>query len=100
MTHSLGKEYLHRIQESLSNFEVAIIDREKFKPFESKVMRQQDVDSARSKIVNVIVDARYRGANEGADAAGRSTWPLLDQHTRGSGASPGRRVHQLRARPA
>jgi hypothetical protein len=56
MTHSLGKEYLHRIQEAISNFEVAIIEREKWKPFESKVMRQQDVDSARNKVVNVIVD--------------------------------------------
>ena len=56
MTQSLGKEYLHRIQESLSTFEKAIIDREKWRPFESKVMRQQDVDSARTRVVNVIVD--------------------------------------------
>ena len=56
MTHSLGKDYLHRIQASLSGFEEAIISREKWRPLESKVMRQQDVDGARSKVVNVIVD--------------------------------------------
>ena len=56
MTQSLGKDYLHRIQESLSGFEEAIINRERWRPLESKVMRQQDVDSARSKVVNVIVD--------------------------------------------
>jgi hypothetical protein len=53
---SLGKEYLHRIHEALSAFEQAIVEREKWKPLDSKVTRQQDVDHARQKLVDVVVD--------------------------------------------
>ena len=53
---SLGKEYLHRIHEALSTFEQCIVEREKWKPLESKVTRQQDVDHARQKLVDVVVD--------------------------------------------
>jgi hypothetical protein len=53
---SLGKEYLHRIHTALSDFESAVVNREKWKPLESKFTRQQDVDHARHKIVEVVVD--------------------------------------------
>jgi hypothetical protein len=51
-----GKDYLHSVNEALRNYEDAIIQREKFKPLESKVTRQQDVDSARQKVVDVVVE--------------------------------------------
>jgi hypothetical protein len=53
---SIGKEYLSRIHERLRNFEQAVVDREKFKPLESKIMRQQEVDTARDKVIEIIVD--------------------------------------------
>jgi hypothetical protein len=56
MNRSIGKEYLSRIHERLRNFEQAVIEREKFKPFESKVTRQQEVDTARDKLIEIIVD--------------------------------------------
>lgn len=56
MTPSIGKEYLSRIHERLRNFEQAVVDREKFKPLESKVTRQQEVDTARDKVIEIIVD--------------------------------------------
>ncbi len=52
---SIGKEYLHSVNEALRNYEDAIMQREKFKPLESKVTRQQDVDHARQKVVDVLV---------------------------------------------
>ena len=56
MTMSSGREYLSRIHERLRNFEQAVVDREKFKPLESKVTRQQEVDTARDKLIQCIVD--------------------------------------------
>jgi hypothetical protein len=53
---SMGKEHLHRIHSALSDFESAVINREKWKPLDSKITRQQDVDHARQKIVDVFVD--------------------------------------------
>jgi hypothetical protein len=53
---SIGKEYLSRIHERLRNFEQAVVDREKFKPLESKIMRQQEVDTTRDKVIEIIVD--------------------------------------------
>lgn len=53
---SIGKEYLHKINERLREYEGAIIQREKFKPLESKVTRQQDVDHARQKVVDALVE--------------------------------------------
>ncbi|MDH3291212.1 MAG: hypothetical protein OEO20_06710 [Gemmatimonadota bacterium] len=52
----LGHEYLSRIHEALRDFESAVCDREKFKPLESKVTRQQDVDHARQRLIDAIVD--------------------------------------------
>ncbi len=56
MNTSIGKEYLARIHERLRNFEQAVMDREKFKPLESKIARQQEVDAARDKLIEIIVD--------------------------------------------
>jgi hypothetical protein len=53
---STGREYLARIHEKLRAFEEAVIEREKFKPLDSKVTRQQDVDTARDKLMETIVD--------------------------------------------
>jgi len=53
---STGREYLARIHEKLRAFEEAVVEREKFKPLDSKVTRQQDVDSARDKLLETIVD--------------------------------------------
>lgn len=52
----LGHDYLSRIHEALRDFETAVCDREKFKPLESKVTRRQDVDHARQKLIETIVD--------------------------------------------
>jgi hypothetical protein len=51
-----GREYLARIHEALRGFEGAVVEREKFKPLESKVTRQQEVDNARQLLVDTIVD--------------------------------------------
>ncbi|UCF41054.1 MAG: hypothetical protein JSW43_01575 [Gemmatimonadota bacterium] len=53
---SIGKEYLQKISERLRDYEDAVIKREKFKPLESKVTRQQDVDHARQKLVDTVVE--------------------------------------------
>lgn len=52
----LGHDYLTRIHEALRDFETAVCDREKFRPLESRVSRQQDVDHARQKLIETIVD--------------------------------------------
>ncbi|NIM50676.1 MAG: hypothetical protein GTN62_10025 [Gemmatimonadales bacterium] len=50
-----GREYLQRLHEVLREFEEAVVAREKWKPLESKVSRQQEVDSARQKVVDFVV---------------------------------------------
>ncbi len=52
---SEGREYLKQVQDALRKFEEAVVEREKHKPLESKVTRQQAVDSAREKVVDVVV---------------------------------------------
>ena len=52
----LGHEYLARINEALAEFEEAVCNREKFKPMQSKAMRQHEVVQARQKVIDVIVD--------------------------------------------
>jgi hypothetical protein len=51
-----GHEYLTKIHEALREFEKAVVSREKFKPFESKVTRQQEVDHSRKHLVDAIVE--------------------------------------------
>jgi len=53
---SQGREYLTRIHEALRGFEDAVVERERFKPLESKVTRQQEVDGARQVLIDTIVD--------------------------------------------
>ena len=52
---SEGKEYLKQVQDALRKFEEAVVEREKHKLLESKVTRQQSVDNAREKVVEVVV---------------------------------------------
>ena len=52
---SEGHEYLKQIQDALRKFEEAVVEREKHKLMESKVTRQQAVDNAREKVVEVVV---------------------------------------------
>ena len=49
-----GMEYQHRIQEALVAFEDAVVRREHKQLLESKVPLQQDVDRARSKVLEVV----------------------------------------------
>ena len=51
-----GHEYLASIHERLREFEAAVVERERFKPLESKVSRQQHVDHSRQKVVDAIVE--------------------------------------------
>ena len=53
---SVGKEYLHRIQDALAEFEQVIKQKEHPGFTGSKVSLQQDVDKARQKVVDVVVD--------------------------------------------
>jgi len=52
---SEGREYLKQVQDALRKFEEAVVEREKHKLLESKVIRQQTVDSAREKVVDIVV---------------------------------------------
>ena len=50
-----GHEHLKLVQDALRNFEEAVVEREKHRMLDSKVARQQDVDDARDKVVEVVV---------------------------------------------
>ena len=52
---SEGREHLKQVQDALRKFEQAVVEREKHKLLESKVIRQQTVDNAREKVVDVVV---------------------------------------------
>ena len=52
---SEGREYLKQIQDALRKFEEAVVEREKHKLLESKVIRQQTVDTARENVVEIVV---------------------------------------------
>lgn len=51
-----GHEYLQRLHQVLHEYEDAVVRREKWKPLESKVTRQQQVDHARKKVVDLVVE--------------------------------------------
>jgi hypothetical protein len=53
---SVGREYVQQVQKALSGYEDAIVHREHKKLLESKVSLQQEVDTARQKVVDVVVD--------------------------------------------
>ncbi len=53
---SVGKEYLRQLHEVLAEFEEAIKARENRVMFSGKVTAQQDVDNARERVVQVVVD--------------------------------------------
>lgn len=53
---SVGKEYLRQLHEALAEFEEAIKARENRVMFSGKVTAQQDVDTARERVVQVVVD--------------------------------------------
>jgi len=50
---SRGKEFLHRVHEVLDEFEAAV--RREKGAFGRSVARQQDIDNARQKVVETIV---------------------------------------------
>lgn len=52
---SVGKEYLHQLHEALAGFEGAIKQREHPGLFRSKIPLRQQVDNARQKVVDVVV---------------------------------------------
>lgn len=52
---STGLEYQHRINEALNAFEDAVVKREK-RLVGSKVPLQEEVDAARRKLMDIIVD--------------------------------------------
>ncbi len=52
-----GHELLHRLHESLSHFEAAVVRREHKKPFlDSAVVLQQAVDDARQHVVQTVIE--------------------------------------------
>ncbi|HET7791322.1 MAG TPA: hypothetical protein VFK78_11060 [Gemmatimonadales bacterium] len=53
---SVGKEHLHRIHESLSSFEAAIKEREHPGLMRDKTGLQQEVDKARQRVVEVVLE--------------------------------------------
>ncbi|UCG86698.1 MAG: hypothetical protein JSW71_22835 [Gemmatimonadota bacterium] len=53
---SKGQEYIQQVQKALSAFEDAIVHREHKKLLESSVSVQQDVDRARQKVVDTVVE--------------------------------------------
>ena len=50
-----GHGHLKLVQDALRKFENAVVEREKHKLLESKVARQQSVDHAREKVVEIVV---------------------------------------------
>ncbi len=63
---SVGREYLRSVVEAISVFEDAVKERES-KFFGSNVSLQQDVDRARQKVLDAVVEivTRERMAREG-----------------------------------
>jgi len=53
---STGRENLQKVQHALSEFEGSIVHREHKKMLESKVSLQQDVDAARQRVIDVVVE--------------------------------------------
>ena len=49
-----GHEQLKQVQDALRKFEHAVAEREKIKPFDSKVARRQSADHAREHVVEVV----------------------------------------------
>lgn len=52
---SVGKEHLQKLHEALERFETAIKEREHPGLLRNKVALQQDVDNARQRVVEVVV---------------------------------------------
>ena len=54
---SKGQELLHPLHDALATFEKAVVQREHKKPFlDSKISLQQDVDNARQRLVDTVVE--------------------------------------------
>ena len=51
-----GHEYVQQVQKALSEFEDAVKHREHKKLLDSSVSVQQDVDKARKKVVDTVVE--------------------------------------------
>ena len=52
---SVGKEHLQKLHEAMAQFEAAIKQREHRGFLSNKVSLQQDVDTARQRVVDVVV---------------------------------------------
>jgi hypothetical protein len=52
---SVGKEHLQKLHEALERFEAAVKEREHPGLLRNKVALQQDVDTARQRVVEVVV---------------------------------------------
>ena len=52
---SVGKEHLQKLHEALAHFEAAIKQREHPGLLRNKVSLQQDVDIARQRVVDIVV---------------------------------------------
>jgi hypothetical protein len=50
-----GHDHLKLLQDALTKFENAVVEREKHKLLESKISRRQSVTHAREKIVELVV---------------------------------------------
>lgn len=51
-----GHDHLKLLQDALTKFENAVVEREKHKLLESKISRRQSVTHAREKIVDIVVE--------------------------------------------
>ena len=51
-----GHEFLHRLNETLLDFEQAVVLREHKRMLDSTISLQQDVDEARQKVIQAAVD--------------------------------------------
>lgn len=65
---SKGREFLHRLNQSLLEFERAVARREHKKLWDSAVSLQQDVDHARQKVIEIAVQIA-KEAREAYDEA-------------------------------
>lgn len=50
-----GHDYLKLVQDAVTKFEEAVVEREKHKFLESKIARRQSVKHAREKLVDIVV---------------------------------------------
>lgn len=60
---SKGKEFVRRLHQVLTDFEQAVVKREHKKLLDNPIVLQQDVDAARQRVVDTMVEL-VRAAQE------------------------------------